>query len=235
VSAAIQHLFDRLKAGYPAAVLGGIYANKPGYHNKRDNLPPSDYSVQRPDDQTGPGHVAAGLDVTMHDLADMARMTNRLIDLAFIADHRVLVLREFLGTIDGSYVTGMDVRDQRWITSDDSHLWHVHLSVYRRYADDMAAMDDLADAILNSPDQPPEEDDVTPEQWAYIEAMNVKLDEIQHHQQHTEVGYLQTIKDNGEGVARLVGIERDASFIQPTAQRTVDMIADVLEDGPRDA
>ena len=37
---AIQHLFDRLKAeGYPAAQLGGIYANKAGYHNQEGQPP----------------------------------------------------------------------------------------------------------------------------------------------------------------------------------------------------
>ena len=53
MTAAIQHLYDRLKAAYPHAQLelGGIYANKPGYHNKRDNLPPHDYSVQLPPGQ----------------------------------------------------------------------------------------------------------------------------------------------------------------------------------------
>ncbi len=90
----------------------------------------------------------------------------------------------------------------------------------------------VGDVITGGTTPPPEEDDVTPEQWAYIEAMNVKLDEIQHHQTNFESSYLQAIKDNGEGVARIVGIERDISFIQPTAQRTVDMIADVLESGP---
>ena len=139
----------------------------------------------------------------------------------------------FLGTLDGVTVTGLDVRGRYWITGDGTHTWHEHTAIYRRWAADHAAMDALADAILGSQPHPPGGDDVTPEQWAYIEAMNVKLDQIQHHQQNTEVGYLQSIKDNGEGVARIVGIERDISFIQPTAQRTVDMIADVLEDnGP---
>ena len=73
MSDAIQHLFNRLREGYPAALLGGIYANKPGYHNKRDNLPPYDESVQRPDDQLGPGNAAAALDITLHNVEDMRR------------------------------------------------------------------------------------------------------------------------------------------------------------------
>ena len=157
---AIQHLYDRLKAeGYPNAQLGGIYANKPGYHNTRNNLPGSDYSVQRADDQLGDGGWAAGLDITMHDPADMARLTQRLIDLTHARDGRVQVLREFLGTVDGHTVVGMDVRDVRLITSDPSHLWHEHLSMYRRYAGDHAAMDALADAILGDTQDTTEDDD----------------------------------------------------------------------------
>ena len=149
---AIQHLFDRLKAeAYPTAQLGGIYANKPGYHNRRDNLPGSDYSVQRPDDQAGNGQWAAGLDVTLHNPADMVRLTQRLIDLTLARDARIQVVREFFGTTDGRTVVGLDVRDVRWITSDPSHLWHEHYSIYRRWAGAHAAMDALADAILDVP------------------------------------------------------------------------------------
>ena len=187
MSDAIQHLFNRLTVldGYPDALLGGIYANKPGYHNKRDNLPSSDESCQGPDNQTGPGNLAAGLDVTMHNPADMQRMTQRLIDLTYAGDARVQVLAYFLGTVDGRNVTGMDVRGRYWITSDDSHLWHEHLSIYRRWAGDHAAMDALADAILDTDHHPPE-DDMTDEQWQFLQNMNLKLDAIQHHQIYTE-------------------------------------------------
>ena len=78
----------------------------------------------------------------------MARLTQRLIDLTLAGDGRVQTLREFIGTVDGANVTGLDVRDRRWITSDDSHLWHCHISVYRKFAGDWAAMDAVAAAIL---------------------------------------------------------------------------------------
>ena len=179
---ALQHLYNRLKhGGYPTAQMGGIYANKPGYHNKRDNLPASDYSCQHPDDRAGSGQWAAGLDVTLNP-ADMPRMTQQLIDLTFARDPRIQVVREFFGTVNGRDVTGLDVRDVRWVTSDSSHLWHVHLSVFRRWAGDHAAMDALADAILAAGAPPeyiavpePEDDDMafrvyqdprSPAQWA---------------------------------------------------------------------
>jgi ketosteroid isomerase-like protein len=155
---AIQHLFDRLKSGgYPAAEMGGIYANKSGYHNCRDALPASDYSVQQPDDQKGSGNNASALDVTLRNPADMKRITQRLIDLTNAGDPRVQVLREFFGTVDGVTVTGRDVRTKQIVYSDDdSHLWHCHISVYRRWAAD-DALDDVADAILgktSTPDNP---------------------------------------------------------------------------------
>ena len=188
MSAAIQHLFDRLKnGGYPTAQMGGIYANKPGYHNKRDNLPPSDYSVQLPDDQLGSGGNAAALDITLNP-ADMPRLTQRLIDLTVARDARIQTLREFFGTTDGRTVVGMDVRDVRWETSDDSHLWHVHISVFRRFAGDQYAMDIVADAILDVPSSGPppetggggtnpsqEDDELTPDQWTYVQT---QLNEI---------------------------------------------------------
>lgn len=161
---AIQHLWDRLKAGsYPAAEMGGIYAAKPGYHNCRDALPSSDYSVQQPDDLKGSGDNASALDVTLRDPADMKRITQRLIDLTNAGDSRIQTLREFFGTVDGVTVTGRDVRTKQVVTStDDTHLWHCHISVYRRYAGDTPAMDAAADAILGSsptPDPAPTPDD----------------------------------------------------------------------------
>lgn len=151
---ALQHLYDRLRAErYPTAQMGGIYANKPGYHNKRDNLPSSDYSCQQPDDQAGSGQNASGLDITLNP-TDMRDLTQRLIDLTLARDPRIQVAREFFGTVDGVNVTGMDVRDVRWITSDPSHIWHDHISIFRRWAGDLAAMDALADAILGGTTQP---------------------------------------------------------------------------------
>jgi len=180
MTAALEHLFNRLRnEGYPAALMGGIYADKPGYHNQRANLPGSDYSVQRPDDQTGSDWDPAGLDITLHNPSDMQRITQRLLDLTAAGDPRIQILREFFGTVDGWNVVGRDVRDNRPITSDDSHLWHCHISSYRLYANSHSAMDELATAILGgiAPPLPPivEDDEMafrvyqdprSPGQWA---------------------------------------------------------------------
>src|SRR5678816_913867 len=48
----------------PSTRLGGIYANKPGYHNTRNQLPSTDYSVQYALDRIGPDDKASALDWT---------------------------------------------------------------------------------------------------------------------------------------------------------------------------
>jgi hypothetical protein len=131
-----QALFDcynAIHAVMPQAINAGIYGDKPGYHNCRNGCSSDDYSVQMPDDKTGDPNAGAALDVTLYDPADMAAVTQRLIDATQSDDPRMYCLREFFGTVDGVNVTGMDVRGKYWVTSDDSHLWHVHLSFYRKY------------------------------------------------------------------------------------------------------
>jgi hypothetical protein len=154
VPAALQHCYDTVKAAIPSAQLGGIYANKPGYHNARAQLPSSDYSVQKSYDKQGDAWAASGLDITLQP-GDMKRLTQRLIDatLANPQDPRVRALREFFGTVDGVNVTGLDVPGRYWVTSDSSHLWHVHLSGKRSYTGDEQAWADVASVLLAT-DQP---------------------------------------------------------------------------------
>lgn len=149
---AIYECWDTIKARIPDAQLGGIlppYSSSGGYHNCRAVLPGDDYSVQRADDQKGDAWAASGLDVTMGP-TDMSTCTQRLIAATQHGDPRLVGLRSFLGTVDGSTVTGMDVRDRRFITSDPSHLWHVHLSFYRAYACDTATLQGVADVFTGN-------------------------------------------------------------------------------------
>lgn len=146
---AIEACWDTIHSRIPDAQLGGIlppYSTSGGYHNCREQLPSDDYSVQRADDQKGDGWASCGLDVTMGP-DDMKTCTQRLITATQNGDPRLIGLRSFLGTIDGQNVTGMDVRDRRFVTSDDSHLWHVHLSFYRAYANDRDATQKVADVF----------------------------------------------------------------------------------------
>ncbi|MDR7278375.1 hypothetical protein [Catenuloplanes atrovinosus] len=144
--------FDRLES---SALLGGIYAAKPGYHNYRNAVATSDYS--RADvaaDRQGPGDKAAALDLTM-SAAAMRAYTSRLDVAARARDERlyiggVPIIREFIGTKDNRSVycyvltggrplgVGADAGPDPG--RDTTHLWHLHISFIRRFVNSSDAM-----------------------------------------------------------------------------------------------
>jgi hypothetical protein len=142
---AIQALFDTVNERMPSAVLGGIYASKPGYHNARNQVSGNDYSVQTPPDRLGNGNAASAVDITWNSEADIKTASSRLMDAR--NDPRMYPIREFYGSEDGVNVCGWDYYGDYPVTSDDSHLWHNHLSVLREFADDYAALQGVADVI----------------------------------------------------------------------------------------
>lgn len=149
---AIRAAFDTIHAAIPSAQLSGIIGDQNhdyGYHRGRDFISPNDYSCQQSDDKQGSGQAANGLDVSLPP-DQMQAVTRRLSACVDNGDSRLQALREFYGTMDGVNVTGRDVRTKAWVTSDDSHLWHVHLSGYRRWADDHAAWQQIASAFIGS-------------------------------------------------------------------------------------
>ena len=179
--AAIKACFDTVKKSIPSAQLSGIYANKPGYHNARQNLPGSDYSVQRSADKKGDAAAAGALDITL-STADMKKVTQRLIDATKKGDTRLRALREFFGTVNGTSVTGMDVPGKYYVTSDPSHLWHVHASGNRSHANDTAAWQDVAAVMLGSSSSggggstpPPEVIDMPKELYLYTAGRTTKI------------------------------------------------------------
>lgn len=117
-----------------------------GYHRSRHELLvrglTRDYSIQADVDRSGDDHAASAIDVRLPK-SQMIAVTRRLISHRNSRSARKY-LREFFGTADGRTVTGVDFRSGDRVTSDDSHLWHVHLSVTRRYATSKEA----ADAIV---------------------------------------------------------------------------------------
>lgn len=146
ISDAMWAFWLAFKALEPTVQLGGIYAAKPGYHNVRDALPRSDYSVQLDLDRQGPGDKAAAIDLTFPDAqagdyATIAKYSARLLASGRDPDdERGSYLREFYGNADlDSEVEGWDFQRVGPATSDDSHLWHIHLSFMRAYLDDPAA------------------------------------------------------------------------------------------------
>ena len=164
---AMRACYDRIKKAVPSAQLGGIYANKPGYHNCRNQLPSSDYSVQKSYDQKGDGWAAGALDITLQP-NEMKKFTQRLIDETKARGDtgKLKCLREFFGTVNGTTVTGMDVPGRYWVSSDPSHLWHIHCSGKREYANDKAAWNNVADIILGT-STPPKDDDMPKQIYIY--------------------------------------------------------------------
>jgi len=153
--AAIRGLYDLIKAGLPSAEMSGIVgdtAHTYGYHRCRHVVSGGDYSRQHSLDQQGDGWAASALDVKLPP-DQMRAVTARLIGAAKAGDPRLRALREFGATTDGVRTHGFDLSNGResfgeW---DDSHLWHVHLSVYRAYANDAAALSPIAGVMVGGP------------------------------------------------------------------------------------
>ncbi|HET8581779.1 MAG TPA: hypothetical protein VFL65_00895 [Jatrophihabitans sp.] len=158
---ALADLFNKCKAAAPSLglKLGGILGDQAhtyGYHRARAVLPSSDYSCQLADDRAGDAWSASALDLTPTGAEAQRLITQRLIDATARKDPRLLAVREFFGSVDGRNVTGRDVRGGYAVTSDDSHLWHVHLSIFRRYANDAAALAPIVDVVAgNSKEEDP--------------------------------------------------------------------------------
>lgn len=129
----------------PGTQNGGIYANKSGYHNtRRAHLAsrPADYSIQLLPDKMGPPDKAAAYDWTFPEAqrasyTAIAKYMNRLINSGKDpADPRLNGWRECYGQADtDTYVEGWDFYYGVPVTSDPSHLWHIHLSELRQYTD----------------------------------------------------------------------------------------------------
>jgi len=130
----------------PGVRLSGIYANKAHYHNtvraNQINWPTS-YSIRLPLDLTQPTDKARGEDLTM-STAEMIKRTGYLRASALHPDDdRLGCLREFYGTLNGTTVYGLshDSPTSAWrqVSSDASHLWHIHKSFFTLYCDNWDA------------------------------------------------------------------------------------------------
>jgi hypothetical protein len=153
---AIQAAYNTIHHFIPQAQLSGIVGDRShayGYHRCRDVLPKDDYSVTQPIDRKGDGQAASALDVTL-PAAQMRKVTQRLINAAKAHDVRMQTLREFFGTVNGKDVTGLDVQTLKWVSSDKSHLWHVHLSGHRAYVNDGPAWQRVAQVFCGQGSAP---------------------------------------------------------------------------------
>lgn len=145
-----DYLWPELKKLEPKSALGGVYANKPGYHNKRKNLPHTDYSVREFSvDRQGPDAEAAGIDWTFRDAqsgdySTIAKYSKRLLAAGRANDPRTANIREFFGNADNDReVEGWDYSKNEASTSDSSHLWHIHISIHRKYVNDRNTLEAL--------------------------------------------------------------------------------------------
>ena len=155
---AIAAIYPTVHAHIASAEYSGIVGNGEhtyGYHRSRNRLiavgQSGDYSIQAAQDKKGDGNAASALDIKM-STADMIKVSRRLIQAGLAKDPRLKALREFFGTVDGRTVTGYSPYRGRYVTSSDkSHLWHVHLSIHREWANDRAELQNIAAVIVGAP------------------------------------------------------------------------------------
>lgn len=135
---------------------GGTYANKPGFHNKgkqvKDNglyNPNTDYSIRQAINREGSlwRDYSSAFDWTFKsaqrgDYSIIAKYTQRLFAAALDqTDPRLDALYEFYGQADSDRVVeGYNEWEERDVTSDSSHLWHLHFSFLRKFCGDFWQM-----------------------------------------------------------------------------------------------
>jgi len=131
--------------------LGGIYANKPGYHNTVNaNLKnwPGNYSIELPLDLVKANRdKARAIDLTMTD-SEMVKWTKRMRNAALDpSDTRLEAVKEFYGTLDNTNVFGLskDSTNGPWerSTADSTHLWHGHVSIFTTFVSNWVMLSPL--------------------------------------------------------------------------------------------
>lgn len=130
----------------------GIAAQKTGYHDSRNNNPPGNYSVVLPLDRwgQGPSDGAAAIDITLSD-AKMIKFTKMLMAGLDRKDPRLKGIKEVIGTRDGRnvvrYTRNSPTSAPVWAGSDSSHLWHIHISLFRAYINNWSVLKGIVDFL----------------------------------------------------------------------------------------
>ena len=143
------------------AVFAGVYADKPGYHNSRNRLLArgltGDYSIQTEADKQGPGDLGSAIDITFKsaqggDYRNINKYCKRLYQAGIDKDPRTYPLREFFGNTDAdTEVEGWSYYRNGPRSSDPSHAWHIHLSIWRKYINDAEAMRSILSILKGEP------------------------------------------------------------------------------------
>ncbi len=121
--------------------LGGIYADKKGYHNTvaaNKRHWPGNYSIKLPLDLVPINNTKARAIDTTKSTREMVKWTKNMRDSALDPqDNRLAAVKEFYGTLDGKTVYGLskDSIDGEWreVTADTTHLWHGHTSIFTAF------------------------------------------------------------------------------------------------------
>lgn len=159
ITAATWRLWEETKSALGNVQLGGIWAVKPGYHNSRAGNYRDDYSVQKPADRDGPGDKSAALDVTFPEAHSgnytrIKLVTKRLMEAARARDPRIYrdgvpVIREVIGNVSGR-ARAYDLYRRAESIRDSSHLWHIHLSITRRFVGDWSVLSGLVEIMADT-------------------------------------------------------------------------------------
>jgi hypothetical protein len=152
-----EHGIDTARARNDAATFSGIVGDaqhraEGGYHISREDQPATNYSISDfSDDREGSSNLAAAVDMTM-DREAMVMVTGRLAAAWSVRDPRLANVRAFNGTLDGVNACRWDAANDPNVTTwaDSTHLWHVHLEVFRKYADDVETARNILSVILGA-------------------------------------------------------------------------------------
>jgi len=153
ITAALWYFVESCLAMQPGTEYGGTFADKPGYHNTRNNLfnqgRTNDYSVRLAADRAGPGDKTAAFDWTFPDAQNgnygtIIRYGERVRNAYWGRDPRLYGWREVLIQADwDGNAEGFDFTSWSERTPDSSHLWHGHFSCLRQYLNDTTAMNGM--------------------------------------------------------------------------------------------
>jgi hypothetical protein len=148
ISSALWELWTKFDKLEKSVQYGGTYTVKPGYHNARQKLSRSDYSVgDVGNDRLGSAQLTSAIDLTMSRKA-MVKYSKRLDAAMRARDKRLFIngepiLREYIGTKDNKTVhcyvlvggrkLGVGADSGEDPGRDKKHLWHIHISFIRKY------------------------------------------------------------------------------------------------------
>jgi len=171
-------LLDPLRAHYnmDARSIGAMGDNNHlyGRHRSRDWCLTSRYCTNRSygtkdaRDKGGLGDWYRASDVGIQGQA-LYDASHRMDDLT--RSGRCPGIAEWFGTFDGETVVGW--YEGHPSSSDDSHLWHLHVGLWTESANDQATMQMIYAAITGEG-----EDDMTPEEHALLDDMAWRMDAI---------------------------------------------------------